>query len=79
MRRVIFLIERSSEGDTMKSSVDGTDAIAVSESAKQQIGSQAAKGKPKLQGPSFLDGFPESGPPTISSSGVNVAAVHWKL
>jgi hypothetical protein len=62
----------------MKSSADGIEASAVSERAKQQIGSQAAKGKTKLQGPTFLDGFSDSGPPA-SSNGVNVAVVHWKL
>jgi hypothetical protein len=54
------------------------DAISVSEKAKQQIGSQAAQSKTKLQGPSFLDGFPD-GPVVVGSSDVNIPTVHWKL
>jgi hypothetical protein len=58
------------------SSADGIDAIAISEKAKQQIGSLAAKSDAKLQGPSFLDG---TTPPSqnTGSLAVNVAAVHW--
>lgn len=63
------------------SSADGLDAIAISERAKQQIGSQAAKSKAKLQGPSFVEGFPDgfSEGPAISPGGVNMPSVHWKI
>jgi hypothetical protein len=47
-----------------RESASGADAIAVSESAKRQIGAQASDAKAKLadtilQGSNFLDGFPE--------------------
>ena len=54
---------------------DGTDLIAVSESAKQQIGAQAASTKAQLMGPAFFESF-SLGPPAIT--GVNRATVHWR-
>jgi hypothetical protein len=60
------------------SSADSIDAVAISERAKEQIGSQAAKSQAKLQGPSFLEGFSDGGP-AIDSNGVNLPTVHWKL
>jgi hypothetical protein len=54
--------------------LSGGDTIAVSERAKRQIGSQASEDKanfanPKLQGPNFLEGFPDTFPdgPSLSS------------
>jgi hypothetical protein len=57
------------------------DAVAISENAKKQIGSQASQSTAKLKGPAFFE-FPEGfseGPPVIDSNGVNLPTVHWKL
>jgi hypothetical protein len=56
------------------------DAVAISERARQQIGSQATKSKAKLQGPNFFEtGFSDGTTPPAISNGVNVATTHWKL
>jgi hypothetical protein len=71
------------EGDIMNMkilSAAGIDRVSISERAKQQIVSEASTSKAKLQGPSFLDGFPDAAPaPNTSASGVNAATVHSKL
>jgi hypothetical protein len=64
----------------MKTSSGGTDAIAISQKAKQQIACEALNSDAKLRGPSFLDGFPDGGSlPQTVSTGVNVATVPWKI
>ena len=55
------------------------DAVAISENAKKQIGSQASQSTAKLKGPAFFE-FPEGFSEGVQiSTGVNVPTVHWKL
>jgi hypothetical protein len=56
-----------------------TDAVAISERARQQIGSQASQSKARLKGPAFFE-FPEgfSDGPAIHPNGINIATVRWR-